>query len=299
MGVICRGEIVSYLKPLEKAIFYIENNLSENIKVEDVAREAGYSYYHFHRIFEMFLGETVGNYIRLRRLSKAAKELLYTDKRIIDITVQYQFESQESFSRAFKKVYKVTPSIYRKNRIETIVGNKTKWNVSQLEHFIEHINLKPKIVEIESKVLYGIRYNTSLKDDSLFYSWQNFSKKLDLLDENLLFKPKYGICEVNPDFELNKFSKETETVHFLGMEAERFMDKFEFETKELMEGKYAVFTHVGSIYTLKTTYAFISGTWLIKKDVEIDKREDFEYYDERFLGINNQNSEMDIYIPIR
>lgn len=290
---------MSYLKPLETAILYIERNLSENIRVEDVAAEAGYSYYHFHRIFEMFLGETVGNYIRLRRLSQAAKELLYTDKRIIDIALEYQFESQESFSRAFKRVYKATPSTYRKSRIETIVGNKIGWNTVQLEHLVDNVNLKPKIVEIESKVLYGIRYNTSLKDDSLFFSWQNFAQRLDKLDRNLLFKPQYGICEVNPDFELNKFSKETETIHFLGMEAETFMESLEFETKTLAAGRYAVFTHVGKIDTLKTTYAFISGTWLIRQDVEIDKREDFEFYDERFLGINNKSSEMDIYIPIK
>jgi AraC family transcriptional regulator len=52
---------------------------------DEVADAAGYSYYHFHRIFEAALGETVGNYIRSRRLCRAAGELLYTDKKILDM----------------------------------------------------------------------------------------------------------------------------------------------------------------------------------------------------------------------
>lgn len=55
-------------------------------------------------------------YIRKRRLSCAAHDLLITSKRIIDIAVEYQFQSQESFTRAFKKMFGITPGKYRKSR---------------------------------------------------------------------------------------------------------------------------------------------------------------------------------------
>lgn len=80
---------MDYLEQLEKAIEFIENNINEDIKVDEVAGVVGYSYYHFHRIFEAVLGETAGNYIRSRRLARAANDLLYTDRRILDIAVSF------------------------------------------------------------------------------------------------------------------------------------------------------------------------------------------------------------------
>ena len=94
---------MDYLKALERAILYIEHHLGEDIKVEDAAAAAGYSYYHFTRQFNALLGESVGSYIRKRRIAKAAKELLYTDRRILDIALDCGFESAESFSAHHKK----------------------------------------------------------------------------------------------------------------------------------------------------------------------------------------------------
>ena len=68
---------MDYLKALERAILYIEHHLGEDIKVEDAAAAAGYSYYHFTRQFNALLGESVGSYIRKRRIAKAAKELRF------------------------------------------------------------------------------------------------------------------------------------------------------------------------------------------------------------------------------
>ncbi|UYO99245.1 helix-turn-helix transcriptional regulator [Oceanotoga sp. DSM 15011] len=76
--------------------------------------------YHFHRIFNELTGETLKSYIRKRRLTEASKDLLNCNNSIIDIAFDYGFESQESFTRAFKKVFKVTPGKYRK-RIITLI----------------------------------------------------------------------------------------------------------------------------------------------------------------------------------
>ena len=54
---------MDYLKYFEKAVMYIENNLHENITVNDVAKETGYSYYHLTRLFKSMFGESVGSYI--------------------------------------------------------------------------------------------------------------------------------------------------------------------------------------------------------------------------------------------
>ncbi|MCY8544591.1 helix-turn-helix transcriptional regulator [Bacillus vallismortis] len=102
-----------YEKAVQKTIDWIECNLHEQIASEDIVNVSGFSKFHFHRIFQKEVGMSVASYIRLRRLATAATALLYTDFRIMDIALYYQFESQESFTRTFKKLYHMPPGTYR------------------------------------------------------------------------------------------------------------------------------------------------------------------------------------------
>lgn len=93
---------------------YIEENLNSKIDLDDLAKKAYLSKYHYHRIFHKLSGESVSRYITRRRMEKAAEELARTEKPIIDIALEYQYASQESFSRAFLKIYGLTPGKYRR-----------------------------------------------------------------------------------------------------------------------------------------------------------------------------------------
>lgn len=92
-----------YEKAVQKTINWIESHLHEQISNEDIVNVSSFSKFHFHRIFQKEVGMSVASYIRLRRLANAAAALLYTDHRIIDIALYYQFESQEAFTRTFKR----------------------------------------------------------------------------------------------------------------------------------------------------------------------------------------------------
>ena len=70
-------------------------------------------------------------------------------------------------------------------------------------------------------------------------------------------------------------------------------------TKTIPAGKFAVFTHKGSLSNILKTYQYIWGTWVLLTKETLDNRDDFELYDERFLGRDSEQSEMDIYIPIK
>ncbi|MFO3789285.1 helix-turn-helix domain-containing protein [Bacillus mojavensis] len=102
-----------YEKAVQQTIDWLESHLHEPISGKDIVNVSGFSKFHFHRIFQKEVGMSVVSYIRLRRLANAAAALLYTDVRIIDIALHYQFESQEAFTRAFKKMYHMPPGAYR------------------------------------------------------------------------------------------------------------------------------------------------------------------------------------------
>ncbi|ARF16198.1 helix-turn-helix domain-containing protein [Sporosarcina ureae] len=101
-------------KSIQRSLNFIEEHLTNELQINLLAEHVGYSKFHFQRIFRNIIGKSIAEYIRERRITQSARELITTDQRVIDIAMTYQFNSQESFTRAFKKVYDMTPGNYRK-----------------------------------------------------------------------------------------------------------------------------------------------------------------------------------------
>ncbi|MEK5060831.1 AraC family transcriptional regulator [Paenibacillus sp. FSL H7-0326] len=99
---------------IQQSFDYMEAHLEDPLSLESIASHVGFSPYHFHRMFRRQVGMNVADYLRRRRLCYAAQLLLYSDASIIDISLHCHFESQESFTRAFKKLYGMPPGRYRK-----------------------------------------------------------------------------------------------------------------------------------------------------------------------------------------
>ena len=94
---------------LQKAIDFVEVHLRDELTLDDVAKAAGLSRYHLHRVFSAAFGDSLKGYIRKRRLTEAAHLLRTTDQRIIEVALQAGFGSQEAFTRAFSKHFDATP----------------------------------------------------------------------------------------------------------------------------------------------------------------------------------------------
>lgn len=121
-----------YYELIHKSIAFIEQHLEEELDLERIAAEAGLSKFHFHRIFRKYVGKSVHEYLRTRRLSHAANLLLYTEERIIDIALQYGFESQEAFTRAFKGVYALPPAQYR-SQMKLHIQEREVYKMSEIK----------------------------------------------------------------------------------------------------------------------------------------------------------------------
>lgn len=102
-----------YHESLNKAIIYIENNLDNKILLKDVAREAHLSEFHFHRIFKTLTGETIKDLLMRLKLEKGANQLQYSQKEIQQIAFECGYENHETFTRAFKSYFQLTPKEYR------------------------------------------------------------------------------------------------------------------------------------------------------------------------------------------
>ena len=111
---------MDWIRGLQNAIDYIEDNLTETIDYETVAKQSFSSSYHFQRVFSILCGFTIGEYIRNRRLSLAGTELATGDAKVIDVALKYGYESPDSFTKAFQKFHGILPSQARND------GNKLK-----------------------------------------------------------------------------------------------------------------------------------------------------------------------------
>lgn len=103
---------------IQKAVDFIEENLDREIPVEELAEVAALSLFYFQRLFARLVKRPVREYIKLRRLAHGAKGLKNGSNYMVDIAVAYGFGSRETFSRAFKEVYGISPSEYRDNPME-------------------------------------------------------------------------------------------------------------------------------------------------------------------------------------
>lgn len=105
---------MDWITGISKAIDYIEEHITEPTDYARAAKEACSSPFNFQRVFALLCGYTLGDYVRMRRLTLAGEELLSTDAKVIDVALKYGYDSPESFSRAFTRFHGVSPSAVRK-----------------------------------------------------------------------------------------------------------------------------------------------------------------------------------------
>lgn len=101
---------MDWANSIQRAIDYMEEHMTEKIDYAEVAKQASSSVFHFQRVFSVLCGMTLGDYVRMRRLSLAANDLVAQNDKVIDIAFRYGYETPESFTRAFTNFHGITPT---------------------------------------------------------------------------------------------------------------------------------------------------------------------------------------------
>lgn len=285
-----------YKNALSKTVKYVEENLCEPFSLEDLVEVNGFSQWHFSRLFHAFTGYSISDYIRARRLTEAANEL-FMDKKIINIALDYQFSSQDSFTRAFKKAFQITPARYRKNGLKKVLTqpldiNKLVWIQGGQE-------MKPEVVILKDLKVCGMVYTGKNENGEVPALWQDFLKRIPEISNAKGNGASYGVCE--------PLEESVDQVNWEVASDIRYMASIEVTSDHAPDGmevwsvpheKYAVFTHIGSVETLGETYKSIYSKWLPESGYEVVFTYDFELYDKDFKP-GQEDSKMYIYIPIK
>ncbi|MBU3104683.1 AraC family transcriptional regulator [Clostridium gasigenes] len=159
---------------LNNTLEYIERNLDAVLNIDDISKVACSSRYHFQRVFYALTGFTVTQYIRNRRLTLAAEELVATDKRVIDIALKYGYENPEAFTKAFKRLHGISPSALKKLDGKIKAFTKISFQIS-IKGECEIIY---RIVEKGDFKVFGAGFVTTTVNDAAYEEIPKFINKI-------------------------------------------------------------------------------------------------------------------------
>ncbi|MFP3887479.1 AraC family transcriptional regulator [Priestia filamentosa] len=208
---------MNLLRNMNGALQYIEENLTNDVDFREVARRAFCSEYHFKRMFSFLAGITLSEYIRRRRLTLAAFDLKNSNMKVIDVAIKYQYNSPDSFTRAFQNLHGITPSEAKKNghslkayprmtfELSIKGGNEMNYRIEEKEAFC--------IVGIKERVpiiFYGVNPHIAAM-------WESLNEETINKLKNLSNVEPLGLLSASMNFSEGRMEEKGELDHYIGV----------------------------------------------------------------------------------
>lgn len=288
---------MDWITGISKAIDYIEEHITEPTDYARAAKEACSSPFNFQRVFALLCGYTLGDYVRMRRLTLAGEELLSTDAKVIDVALKYGYDSPESFSRAFTRFHGVSPSAVRKgaaiHSFSRICVKLILTGGSIMEYRIEK--------KQAAKIICRRREFTKPGDDytnkEIPEFWNecgrdgSIQKLCGYIKDSAQFKGLLGVC----------FSTEMTDSGFpygIGAEYDGESDPQDFEIVEIPAYTYAVFTVRGRMPdAFRETYRKICTEFFPQSGYEYGNGVEIEVYPS--ADVQNPDYTCEIWIAVK
>lgn len=281
------------MQRLLKGIFYIEAHLGEALTLDQIAVAAHLSPHHFARSFRATSGDTVMGYVRKRRLSIAAERLARNECAIIDIAFDASFDSQEAFTRAFKRQFGITPAAFREKQKADWVRYRRAITGDTLAQLKDITRMDPIIKTYPAIKAIGLA-QTFDQDTrhGIPALWDKLIPQMGAVP-NMTDGTTYGLCKGT--------GGDGAFTYMAGVEVTSLDDVPDgMEGWEIPEQKYAVFTHtLGSenIHEdIQPTVQYIWGSWAETSGHTIANAPDFERYGPDFRP--GQGQVIEFFIPI-
>lgn len=236
-------------------LVWLESHLDQSLSLDNVAAKAGYSKWHLQRMFKDVTGHAIGAYIRARRLSKAAVALRLTSRPILDIALQYRFDSQQTFTRAFKKQFCQTPACYRRSACWHAFGLRPPIRLGN------YVMPEPAWVTLPETVLVGVTQSytctleqiSSFRDEMRLQFWRQFLTETDMVPPVL-----YGLSMARPSSDKDD---EQEILYTTAVPSDQMSSQLNATHRVLLEaGDYVQFTWHGPHSGLQEFVLQVYGT---------------------------------------
>ncbi len=281
---------MEWLNRMMDAIDLIERRIAEKTDIEEIARAAYSSPFHFQRMFSMLTGFTVAEYVRRRKLTLAAQELASSPAKVLDVALKYGYESPEAFSKAFRRAHGISPSEARNPGAALKAFPRISFQLS-LKGDRE---MDYRIVEKGAYRAIGVFIKTSsnggenVREIPAFWGRAHADETVRRLAEAAPGKDLLGIC-ANMDYGSETFD------YWIAAESESEAEGW--DALEIPAATWAVFPSVGPLPgTIQETFRRIFQEWFPSTGYEHAGGPEIEVYPEGDTTAEDYRCE--VWVPI-
>ena len=282
---------MDWLESMNKAVEYLEANITEKLDIEKVAKIALSSTFHFQRMYHMITGVTIGEYIRRRRLTLAAQDIISGEK-IINVAYKYGYETPEAFTKAFGKMHGISPSAARELGANLKAYPKLSFHIS----IKGDKDMNYKIVDKERFTVVGKQTRITMVDGENFIQvpkfWEDCMK--DGSYQWISSKAgKLGVLGICKDF-----TKDDEFNYMIGVEEIKDTLPKGYVSATIPAATWAVFESVGALPdAIQNLTRRIFTEWLPSTGYQHDCAPELEVYPEG--DFYSPDYKCEIWIPIK
>lgn len=278
---------MEWIERFNNVINYIEENITQQIDYEEIAKIACCSSYHFQRMFTYMAGIPLSEYIRKRKMSLAAVDLQSGDERIIDVAEKYGYNSPTAFNRAFQSIHGISPSAVKNGSVyvKSFPRLSFKLVVKGVEELNYRIETKEafRILGVSAPLSKELEKNFSVAPQM----WQDCidNGTLEKLSQMVSASPTglLGICVCN----------EEQRKYFIAVATSQ--DNPEFEEYTIPATTWAIFPGTGTNQSVQELERRIYTEWLPASGYEYGNAPDVEVY----INPDPENTVFEVWIPVK
>jgi AraC family transcriptional regulator len=288
-----------YAQRIDRVIDYLRENLDRPVKLRELAGVAGFSEFHFHRIFGAVSGETLNSFTSRLRLEKAARLLRYSDKSLTDIALDCGFSSSATFSRAFRSGYETSPRQFRKSG-EIKNSKICKELFDDCEYDLpmtaeeKRAAFPVNLIDIPERQVAYIRVTNAFETDRVLAALQtmiDWAKSENIFSQGTLFGMTVDDPHVTPK---HLYRYEICLASPLPFQCMEGMSKLKMPAM-----RYAVTRVSGDLRKVATAWDYIYRNWLINSPYEPEHAPSLEVFLEKENAMDWSHFELELCLPVR
>jgi AraC family transcriptional regulator len=268
-----RDSAAVYARRMHRVLEYIDRHLDEQLELQTLASVANFSPFHFHRLFNAWMGETLGDYVRRRRLEVAAQRMIAQPRLpVLQVALSIGFGSTEAFGRAFKARFGSAPTAWRGAQVSNRDQLKSKADQAPARPDRKHGSMKATIVDRQPTSVAYLRhigpYGKPISD-----FWMQVVDPW-MQTNGLYGRPRYGISHDDPGITSPEKLRYDAAVEV----PPDFVGAGKHLKTVIPGGKYAVAKFTGSDGEVGDVWAWLLRDWLPASGMQLDSRPFFEHY---------------------
>ena len=284
-----------YNNRINLALDYINNNLNDKISIQELAKAAYFSPFHFHRLFTAYMNETVLKYINRVRMEKSTRLLSYTNKNILEIALDCGFSSLSTFSRSFKQYFDCTPSYFRKRGLPK--NSKIRKNRSDVSDYIKDIsnNVDVKVKRLDIEKIAFITVHNSFKEGKVLNALNiiiDWSKKMNVYDKGEILGMSLDDVMVTPKAKYRYLVGITIPKDFC-------FEHSEINAMSIPSSKYVTTKVNGSINDVIDSWNYLYNNWLFHSNYEPNDLHAIELFLDKDKANDWSHYNLELALPIK